>query len=439
MQLATTISLLLPSPSRPSHSPQSLIIPRRLSSISYSSQTSILPDAADDDFTVGDCLVYEDGVFEDPYLEEEVSIVASREAIQERKTKRRGRAKRIAESSSAAAEIEPENLVPDEWRDVQAEVNLTKKDKRKIAQELEFGVKVEKKRQGLIPLSKVDLKEYLTYKEAKLDQLKPVVLDKPPRTFEDGGERSGETYSSERVAPKNPRWAVYGKGFDHVTKFFNSDNYDPNGKKLEGRRKLLSKEEKFMLNSRMPHLAVATSKKWLPLHTLAASGEFYLLDSLLKHNLDINATDVGGLTALHRAIIGKKQAITNYLLRESANPFVLDDEGATLMHYAVQTASAPTIKLLLLYNADINAQDRDGWTPLHVAVQARRSDIVKLLLIKGADIQVKNKDGFTPLGLCLYLGRETRTYEILKMLKEFPRSRFKKEIGNRLSLHESSS
>ncbi|RID44109.1 hypothetical protein BRARA_I00926 [Brassica rapa] len=426
MQLATAISLLLPSPSpsRLSPSLHSLIIPKRLCSVSYSSQTSILPDAADD-FTVGDCLVYEDGVFEDPYLEEEVSIV-SREAIQERKIpKKRGRGKRIVES---AAEIKPENLVPDEWRDVQAEVNLTKKDKRKIAQELEFGVKVEKKRQGLIPLRKVDLKEYLTYKEAKVNQLKPVVLDKPTTFDGDGGEKGEETFSSERVAPKNPRWAVYGKGFEHVTKFFNSDKYDPNGKKLDGPRKLLSKEEKFMLNSRNPHIAVATSKKWLPLHTLAASGEFYLVDSLLKHNLDINATDVGGLTALHRAIIGKKQAITNYLLRESANPFVLDDEGATLMHYAVQTASAPTIKLLLLYNADINAQNRDGWTPLHVAVQARRSDIVKLLLIKGADIQVKNKDGLTPLGLCLYLGRETRTYEVLIMLKEFPRSRLKRLV-----------
>jgi ankyrin repeat protein len=31
-----------------------------------------------------------------------------------------------------------------------------------------------------------------------------------------------------------------------------------------------------------------------------------------------------GWTALHKAIIGKKQAITNYLLRESANPFVLE-------------------------------------------------------------------------------------------------------------------
>ena len=31
-----------------------------------------------------------------------------------------------------------------------------------------------------------------------------------------------------------------------------------------------------------------------------------------------------GLSALHKAIIGKKQAITNYLLRNSANPFILD-------------------------------------------------------------------------------------------------------------------
>ncbi|CAA7056997.1 unnamed protein product [Microthlaspi erraticum] len=421
MQIATphSISLLLPSTSRPCPSLQSLFFPRRICSLSYSSQTSILPDASDD-FIVGDCLVYEDGVFEDPYLEGEVSRVSS-DAIQERKTKRRGRTKMIDES-----ETEPDNLVPDEWRDIQAEVNLTKKDKRKIAQELEFGVRVEKKRQGLIPLRNVDLKEYLTYKEAKLNQLKPVILDKPSSFSDDGASSDGVASPSVRVAPKNPRWAVYGKGFDHVTKFFNSDKYDPSGKKSEGPRKLLSKEEKFMLNSRNPDLAVATSKKWLPLHTLAASGEFYLVDSLLKHNLDINATDVGGLTALHRAIIGKKQAITNYLLRESANPFVVDDEGATLMHYAVQTASAPTIKLLLLYNADINAQDRDGWTPLHVAVQARRSDIVKLLLIKRADIHVKNKDGLTPLGLCLYLGRETRTYEVMKMLIEFPLTRLNK-------------
>ncbi|OMO55769.1 hypothetical protein CCACVL1_27036, partial [Corchorus capsularis] len=40
--------------------------------------------------------------------------------------------------------------------------------------------------------------------------------------------------SSERVAPKNPRGAVYGRGFDDVAAFFNGDNYQPADKKSEG-------------------------------------------------------------------------------------------------------------------------------------------------------------------------------------------------------------
>ncbi|KAM2002660.1 hypothetical protein ACFX15_026334 [Malus domestica] len=158
--------------------------------------------------------------------------------------------------------------------------------------------------------------------------------------------------SSDRVAPKNPRWAVYGKGLEDVAEFFNSGNYEPSVKKSEGPRKLLSKQEKALLNKRKPDIAVATSSKWLPLHALAASGEFYLMDALLKHNA--NVVDKDGWSAFHKAILGKNQAITNYLLRESTNPVVRDKihlDGATLMHYAVGTASSQAIKILLLYNA----------------------------------------------------------------------------------------
>ncbi|KAK9112595.1 hypothetical protein Scep_020114 [Stephania cephalantha] len=235
----------------------------------------------------------------------------------------------------------------------------------------------------------------------KLRQLRPRVLDDPDihldvsetETETESGELGGGGCSSSgRAAPRNPRLAVYGRGLDDIAEFFNSGSYSPGEKKSEGRRKLFTREEKFLLNKRVPNLADATSEKWLPLHTLAASGEFYLVDALLKHNVDINAADKDGLTALHRAILCKKQAVTNYLLRESANPFVRDKEGATLMHYAVQTASIPAIKTLLLYNVDINLADDYGWTPLHLAVLTRRTDLVKLLLIKGADKTQRNKN-----------------------------------------------
>ncbi|KAJ0025423.1 hypothetical protein Pint_07698 [Pistacia integerrima] len=142
-----------------------------------------------------------------------------------------------------------------------------------------------------------------------------------------------------------------------------------------------------------------------------------------SYELARSAPVVDGLTAIHKAIIGKKQAVTNYLLRESANPFVCDDNGATLLHYAVQTASSPAIKILLLYSVDLNLQDNDGWTPLHLAVQARRTDIVELLLIKGADKTLKNQEGLTALDLCLYSGKDMRTYELIKLLKQLPKRR----------------
>lgn len=32
------------------------------------------------------------------------------------------------------------------------------------------------------------------------------------------------------------------------------------------------------------------------------------------------------------------------------------------------------------------------------------------------------QDGLTPLDLCLYSGRDTRTFEMIKLLKQFPKS-----------------
>ncbi|KAK7307457.1 hypothetical protein VNO77_40537 [Canavalia gladiata] len=375
----------------------------------HSLSPSFHPTQQDDDseeHVVGDCVVFEEGVFEDPIFQNDIYS----DNLSKSKPKHKPNFKKKVDMTVT------ENLVPDKWREAQAEINITKKERRRIAQEMEFNSKVEKNRRGLVPLREMNLDEYKSYKDAKLAQMK--LLDTSSSVPVREKVPEPELNDCERLMPKNPRWAVYGRGLEDVTEFFNSGNYDPTATTAQGKRKLFTKEEKVLLNMRIPDLAAATSDKWLPLHTLAACGEFYLLDSLLKHNVDINAVDKDGLTALHRAIIGKKQAITNYLLRNSANPFVLDKEGATLMHYAVQTASIMTVKILLLYNVDINLQDNDGWTPLHVAVQAQRTDLVRLLLIKGADKTVKNKDGLTPLDLCLYFGQSARTYELIKLFKQ---------------------
>lgn len=390
-------------------------------SLSFSLQNQFPFPLEDEEHVIGDCIVFEEGIFEDPFFQNKP---------QNNKKKK-------------SAEIQEENLIPEEWVEVQREINITKKERRKLSQQLEFGQRAERRRLALRPIGNDNngrgssIEEYLKAREEKLKQLKPLVLENPDfskvkrdkneeksdaELSESEGETSVSRGSSERVLPRDPRSAVYGGGLEDIAEFFNSGIYEANAAKSpEGPRKLFTKEEKVMLNKRFPDLVPATAAKWQPLHTLAASGEFYLLTSLLKHVVDINVPDKDGLTAIHKAILGKKQAIFNFLLRESANPLIRDKDGATLMHYAVRTASTQMIKILLLYSVDINLQDHDGWTPLHLAVQSRRTDIVRLLLIKGADKTLTNRDGLTPLDICLHSGRDIRTYELIKLLKQLPR------------------
>ncbi|XP_078155605.1 ankyrin repeat protein [Carex rostrata] len=371
-------------------------------------QRNPLPEE-DDDVIIGDCLVFEEGAFEHPG---DSSAVLEPNGIEHSIGQRK--------KKPALSEPEPQELVPDKWKQAVEEINLTKKEKRKIAYDLQFGSRIERRKPVPLP----DIEQYRAYREKKLAQLKPMVPDEPKEFAPEKIEVMVPPEPGSRVAPKNPRLEIEGGTLDDISGFFNSRKYVPvdqdDEKNPGGRRKLISYEERAFLNRRKPDLRFAGSRKWLPLHILAASGEFHLLDRLLKHIVDINVADKDGLTAIHRAILGKKQAIMNYLLRNSTNPFVRDNDGATLMHYAVHTASSEAIKIILLYNVDINLSDNDGWTPLHLAVQAQRTDIVKLLLIKGADRSIKNNDGLTPLQVCLYSGHNVRMFELIKLLKGFP-------------------
>lgn len=378
--------------------------PRR----AFSSAFAVAAVEDDEDVVIGDCLVFEDDAFEEPDL-------ALTTSPPPRSAYRYGRK---AETSGGGS------LVPERWRDAEEEINLTKKDKRRIAHGLQFGSRLERR----APPAVAAPDEFRAYRKGTLGAEREHVANvyRGPVERALPQEKVEEPLLPEpgtRVAPRNPRMGMDVGSLEDIAEFFSSREYVPggmeDGKSPRSRQKLFSDEEKVLLNKRVPDLEAAASSKWLPLHTLAASGDFYLMDSLLKHKVDINALDKDGLPAIYKPILSKKAAIINYLLRNSANPFIQDKDGATLMHYAVQAACSQTIKTLLLYNVDINRPDDYGWTPLHLAVQTQRTDIVKLLLIKGADRTLKTQDGLTPLELCIRLGHHMRTYELIKLLKGF--------------------
>ncbi|PON75989.1 Transmembrane protein [Trema orientale] len=187
---------------------------------------------------------------------------------------------------------------------------------------------------------------------------------------------------------------------------------------------LLGPEERAILHqSATPNLLKISTAKWMPLHTLALSGQIPFMDELLEQGVDIDSVDKDGLTALHTAIIGTKQAVISHLLRKGASPHVRDRDGATPLHYAAQVGAMQSVKLLIKYNVDLNVADNEGWTPLHISVQTRNRDIVKVLLLNGADPNRRNKDGKTPLDLSLCYGKDFKSYHLATLLKVIPANR----------------
>ncbi|KAF7129983.1 hypothetical protein RHSIM_Rhsim10G0026300 [Rhododendron simsii] len=201
---------------------------------------------------------------------------------------------------------------------------------------------------------------------------------------------------------------------------------------------LLEPEERDILKQNAtPNIDRISTAKWNPLHSLALAGQIHHMDMLLENGLHIDLVDKDGLTALHTAIIGKKEPVISHILRKGANPNVADQDGASPLHYAVQVGAMQTVKLLIKYNVDLNAADKDGWTPLHIAIQSRNRDIAKVLLVNGADKTRRNKmarfmpdfmrytciavavfpDGKTPLDLALCYGKDFKSYDLAKVVK----------------------
>lgn len=233
--------------------------------------------------------------------------------------------------------------------------------------------------------------------------------------WEDPDDGSGIEYDEEEDEVEENDSNFGGRDVAAVDKNADSQYEEDLVRDVE---QLLGPEERAILQqNETPNLAKISTAKWRPLQTLGLSIQIPFMDKLLDSGVDIDEVDKDGFTVLHRAIIGKKEAVISHLLRKGASPHVKDRDGATPLHYAVQVCAIQSVKLLIKYNVDVNVTDIDGWSPLHVAVQSRNRDIVKVLLVNGADKTIRNKDGKTALDLSLCYGKDFKSYDLAKLLK----------------------
>ncbi|KAL6507328.1 hypothetical protein OROGR_023523 [Orobanche gracilis] len=228
---------------------------------------------------------------------------------------------------------------------------------------------------------------------------------------DDSDEENDSYYESDPEANKN-RKGVGSKVEVSSTRTYEEDLV----REVE---QMLTPEERAILEqNEVPNLERLSTAKWKPLHTFALAGQIKYMDGLLEKGYNIDLVDKDGLTALHLAVIGKRDAVISHLLRKGSNPEAKDQDGATPLHYAAQVGALQIVKLLIKYKVDVNVADNEGWTPLHVAMQTRNKDISKVLLVNGADKTRRNKDGNTPIDLSLCYGKDFKSYELAKLVKQ---------------------
>lgn len=184
---------------------------------------------------------------------------------------------------------------------------------------------------------------------------------------------------------------------------------------------MFTHDEKWCLKRRIPDFSQIHCKKWPVLHMLVASGQYFFLEQLLKFDIDVNAEDEDGYTALQRAVQGRKETAVSQLLNAGAHVNVHDKDGANLLHFSVQIGSPNLVRLFVKHGVQVNHADKYGWTPLHVAVMTGRDDIVRHLILSGGDKSLKNKDGLTPLDIAVALGKGFNSYAVAKALKKLPK------------------
>ncbi|RUS79735.1 hypothetical protein EGW08_012508 [Elysia chlorotica] len=120
----------------------------------------------------------------------------------------------------------------------------------------------------------------------------------------------------------------------------------------------------------------------------ASHGHVAVLRYLLELDVDVDARDTCGMTALHIACKHGHQDCLELLLCKSRDIDKRDIWGRTPLIKALVYRNLDAAKVLLKAGANPNAVDNYGMTPLTTVINYNLIDMVRLLVHHGADINL---------------------------------------------------
>lgn len=142
--------------------------------------------------------------------------------------------------------------------------------------------------------------------------------------------------------------------------------------------------------------------KITPLHwAIAKLKDDIAVIFMQQRGINLNIRDFRGYTPLLLSIEGKREHITEALLRFGADPNIPDARGYAPLHFTVSSELRSFTELLVSYpRTNINIQTRiGGQTPLQLAVAKKDHRAVRHLQLAGANQDVKNQTGNSAVDL----------------------------------------
>ena len=152
------------------------------------------------------------------------------------------------------------------------------------------------------------------------------------------------------------------------------------------------------------------------LHSASYQGTPEMVETLLKHNVKLNAKNHWSEAVLHVVSRGRQDSqgevrVAKLLLERGMDVNIRRKDQWTPLHLASYFGNVKIVRLLLDHGADLEAvEGKTGEKPLHqVSYGKYRSQedgvhVAQLLLERGADVNTRRKDQWTPLHLASYFG-----------------------------------
>ncbi|KAK6497897.1 hypothetical protein TWF481_012295 [Arthrobotrys musiformis] len=169
-----------------------------------------------------------------------------------------------------------------------------------------------------------------------------------------------------------------------------------------------------------------------PFFSALVAGDLDLFDHFMKRGVDVQASDVTGVTPLHKVWSNNSSAtkedrakMAEELIKAGADVNAENIDSQMPLSLAVLFQNKRGVELLIQHGADVTDEDTRGYQAIHDAAAPWEYEddetafaILRMLFEKGADVKCIAKSGKTPILLALLDQRVTIFKHLIERLLE---------------------